>query len=351
MKNEYNTVLRTACDDNDKQAGLRIRCMNPYQSKDNSVNLNQKNDGRQTRRSFLTQAAASAAAIGVTGEHLQNQATGQDTERDSDTRPVCIFAKQLQLMPWKEVAAFCRDIEVDGIEATIRRGGQVNPADAIEKLPELCETMSQTDSRVVIMTTDIVSPQSPNATAVLRTGALCGVKYYRMAYYRYDMDKPILPQLEGFAKQAQELAALNHDLGITGLYQNHAGNHYLGAPLWDLHQMLSEIPASDIGIAYDVRHATVEGNLSWPIDLAFIRDRIAAVYVKDYKAVNGKIQNVPLGEGDVSDKLFKTLRQQPPPGPVSLHMEYISHTDPSLLTASVDAYRRDRKVLKELLGV
>ena len=201
------------------------------------------------------------------------------------------------------------------------------------------------------MTTDINSVETPDAETVLRTGALCGVTYYRMAYYKYDLAKPILPQLDGFARQAQELAALNHDLGLTGLYQNHAGATNVGGPLWDMQQMLSEIPTSDIGIAYDVRHATVEGNQSWPIDLALIRNSIATVYVKDYKAIDGNIENVPLGEGDVSADLFKSLRKQPPPGPVSLHMEYLSHKDPELVTACADAYRKDRLALKRLLGV
>ncbi len=270
---------------------------------------------------------------------------------DPKSHPVCIFAKHLQLMPWPELAAFCREIEVDGIEATIRRGGQVDPAESVEKLPQLCEAMAQTDRRVIIMTTDINSPRSPHAEAVLRTGAIADISYYRMSYYKYDLDKPILPQLKTFSRDASELAAMNHDLGLTGLYQNHAGANYVGGPLWDLQQMLDEIAPSDIGVAYDVRHATVEGNLSWPIDLAMIRDRIATVYVKDYRAVNGKIENVPLGEGDVTPALFNELKNTRPPGPISLHMEYISHTDASLVGASAEAYRKDRRELKRLLGV
>jgi sugar phosphate isomerase/epimerase len=306
---------------------------------------------QESRRSFLVRGLSVAATTALLDPSTSTLQAAESETQEVQQRPVCIFAKHLQLMPWNELAAFCREIDVDGIEATIRRGGQVEPPDAAEKLPQLCEAMSSTNKQVIIMTTDINSVETPDAETVLRTGALSGVLYYRMAYYKYVLDKPILPQLDAFAKKAKELAALNHDLGITGLYQNHAGATNVGAPLWDMYQMLREIPNTDIGIAYDVRHATVEGNESWPIDLALIRDSIATVYAKDYQSVDGKIENVPLGEGDVSEALFTTLREQPPPGPISLHMEYISHHDPKLVQACADAYRNDRKALKRLLGV
>ncbi len=305
------------------------------------------------RRSFLASSVSLAAASMVSSGGSRTRAAEQDSTKVSDSQksPVCIFAKHLQLMPWTELAEFCREIEVDGIEATIRGGGQVEPQDAAEKMPQLSESLAATNTRIVVMTTDINSPESPHAEAVLRTAALLGVTHYRMAYYRYDLSQPLLPQLSAFARQANQLAKLNHELGLTGVYQNHAGSSYVGGPLWDLQMVLRDIPSSDIAVAYDVRHATVEGNLSWPIDLAMIRDRIGTVYVKDYRAVNGKIENVPLGEGDVSEALFKSLRQQPPPGPVSLHMEYISHTDPKQVAACADAYRKDRQTLRRLLGV
>jgi sugar phosphate isomerase/epimerase len=301
------------------------------------------------RRSFVATSLAATAfsVLPITGAQAQPEAA----EKASDEHPLCLFAKHLQLMPWPELAKFCRELDVDGIEATVRNGGQVQPEHVADKLPELVETLGTTDSRVVIMTTDINGPGSKHSETVLRTAALLGVTHYRMSYYKYDFSKKILPQLEEFAKQASELAAMNHELGIVGLYQNHAGANYVGGPLWDLAQVLESIPVSDIAVAYDVRHATVEGNLSWPIDLAMIRDKIGAVFVKDYRTIDGKTTNVPLGEGDVSLALFKSLRESRPVGPVSLHMEYYSHTDPSLVAASAEAFRKDRQAIRQLLGL
>lgn len=308
------------------------------------------------RRDFLKNAAIGATAATAS---LSGSAWGQDpatskpgeTESGAAGRPVCIFAKHLQLLPVDRLAAFCREIEVDGIEATIRSGGQVEPKDATQGLAKLCDALAKQDRRVVIMTTDINSVESPYALGTLRSAALLGIKHYRMAYYKYDLSQKILPQLEAFARQAKELAEVNHGLGLTGLYQNHAGANYVGAPLWDLAEMLREINTEDMAIAYDVRHATVEGYQSWGIDLVRIGDFIGALYAKDYRTVAGKIENVPLGEGDVNKKLFDTLKKSLPPGPISLHMEYTSHTDPKQTEQAVANYRKDREALRQLLGV
>ena len=68
-----------------------------------------------------------------------------------------------------------------------------------------------------------------------------------MEYYRYDFAQPILPQLTRHAKAASELAVLCKSLGITGLYQNHAGKNMVGAALWDLQDVLLDLDPSALG--------------------------------------------------------------------------------------------------------
>ena len=57
----------------------------------------------------------------------------------------------------------------------------------------------------------------------------------------------------------RDLVAMNKDPEISAVYQNHAGAKYLGASLWDLDQALERIAPQQIGVAYDVRRATIEG--------------------------------------------------------------------------------------------
>lgn len=308
---------------------------------------------RVNRRTALAAGAAACAGL-VRGGTAGASEREEDAERQEETNrlgPLCVFAKHLQWLSPAELAVLLVDMDVDGIEATIRGGGQVEPAEVAEGLLRLVEALHGHDRRVVIMTTEITSVASPHAESVLGAGAELDVPFYRMGYYRYDLQRPILPQLDEFTRQAEHLAELNRSLGITGLYQNHAGDRYLGAPLWDLRQMLSEISGGGIAAAYDVRHATVEGGMSWPLDWALIRPHVGAIYLKDFHWTEGKVENVPLGTGQVSPRLLQSLGEAGLSVPVSLHMEYIDHRRPELIDACVAAYRKDREAVRRLVGI
>ena len=301
---------------------------------------------RWKRRTVL--AAGATACLGaVTGERL----TAAEEPSATGLGPLCLFAKHLQWLSQEALADLLVDLDVAGIEATIRSGGQVEPANVAEGLPKLVQTLARRDRRVVIMTTDISDVESPHAEAVLKTAAKLGISHYRMGYYRYDLEQPILPQLKAFTRQAERLAGLNQSLGITGLYQNHAGERYVGAPLWDLRQMLDSISGEGIAVAYDLRHATVEAGMSWALDWALIRPHVGGIYLKDFHWREGTVENVPLGTGQVSPRLFAAVRDSGLQVPVSLHMEYIDHRRPELIDACVAAYREDRAAVRKLIGI
>lgn len=303
---------------------------------------------RTNRRAMLATGAMSAVAA---WNGLRSAAQDAAAADATGLGPLCLFAKHLQWLSHEALAQLLVDLDVAGIEATIRGGGQVEPADVRQGLPRLAETLGRRDRRVVIMTTDINAVDSPHAETTLRTAADLGIRHYRMAYYRYDLDRPILPQLDRFTKIAEELAGLNRALGLVGLYQNHAGERYVGAPLWDLRQMLDAIDSEAITAAYDLRHATVEAGMSWALDWALIRPRVGAIYLKDFHWRDGKVENVPLGTGQVSPRLFSAVRDLGRPVPVSIHMEYIDHRDPDLIDACVAAYRADREAARRLIGL
>lgn len=275
-----------------------------------------------------------------------------ESEQRTGTGPVCAFAKHLQWLSFDELADYLVEHDFDGIEATVRKGGQVEPENVERDLPRLVEALKRRDRRVVIMTTDISDAREPVAARVLQTAAGLGISYYRMGYYRYDLENPIIPQLETFRESARRLGEFNARTGITGVYQNHAGSRYVGASLWDLHRLLEGIPPEQIGVAFDVRHATVEGGQSWPVLWRLVRGQTRAVYVKDFQWDGRQPRNVPLGEGQVDPSLLKMVRDEVAAGtPVSLHMEYIDHRDQSLQDECIQAFARDRRKLRELMRV
>ena len=144
---------------------------------------------------------------------------------------------------------------------------------------------------------------------------------------------------------------MNREIGIQALYQNHAGGNTLGAPLWDLNHVLDGIDVNEIGVAYDIRHAQVEGGKSWPITFNMIRPHIDTVYIKDFAWEGSKVKNVPLGTGLVDRDFFSMLAKTGFNGPISLHEEYLDHRKPELVPDHLAAIKQDLATLRTWLKV
>lgn len=289
-----------------------------------------------TRREALLTAASTIAASKL--------AFGESATQDK--QPICVFTKPFNSLSFDELAERIAELGFDGIEAPIRKGGHIEPEQVEDRLPELVDALHKRDLVITIMTSDINDPDDPLTERVLRTAAGLGVRRYRMKYLTYDLSRPVTEQLREWRPRLQDLAAMNHELGIRAVYQNHASGRLLGAALWDLGQVLDGIPVDRIGVAYDIRHATVEGGMSWPITFNMIRPHIDTVYVKDFRWSDNRPENVPLGEGQVSPEFFRLLAEFGFRGPISLHEEYLDHRQPELVPQHLAAIGRDLQTLR-----
>ena len=278
-------------------------------------------------------------------------ATPLMAQADSEAKKqkVCVFTKPFNSLSFDELADRIAEIGFDGVEATIRGGGNVEPAEVEDKLPKFVEALRNRSLEMMIMTSDINDPSDPMTEKVLRTAATVGVKRYRMKYLRYDLNRPVIDQIRQWQPRLKELAAINHEFGVCGLYQNHAGSRNLGSPIWDLQLAFDGIATEDLAVAYDIRHATVEGGQSWPITFNMVRPLIDTVYVKDFRWDGNRPANVPLGKGLVDRRFFKLLRDANFDGPISLHEEYLDHRDPTLVPKHLAALRRDLEQLRAWL--
>lgn len=293
--------------------------------------------------------AATATALTGTRTSQADEVSPESTPQNSAS--FSVFTKPLVSLPFDELADRIAEAGFDGIEAPIRKGGHVAPVEAADKLPALAEALTARGLKLTIMASDINDPDDPITRRVIRTAATLGIPQYRMAYYKYDLKKPIVAQVRELRPKFAALAAMNHDYGIQGLYQNHAGRNYFGAALWDLHSVLTGIPTPDLAVAYDLRHAIAEAGMSWPTTLELIRDKIAAIYVKDFQWDVNNLTNVPLGQGRVGRDQYKSLHRSGTGSlPISLHEEYLDHSDPSLVPQHLAAMKRDLDLLKSWNG-
>lgn len=289
-------------------------------------------------------------AILVAASAVVTTRMAQGATETEPRRPICVFTKPFNSLSFDALADRIAELGFDGIEAPIRPGGHVEPTEVEDRLPKLVEALRKRDLEITVMASDVSDPNDPVSVKVLRTAAALGIRRYRMKYLQYDLKRSVVEQLDEWRPKLRDLAAMNRDLGIRAVYQNHAGGNLLGAALWDLKHVLEGIPVDQIGVAYDIRHATVEGGMSWPITFNAIRPHVDTVCVKDFRWVGKKVENVPLGEGQVDPKFFKMLADSGFAGPVSLHEEYLDHRKPELVPQHLAAIKQDLATLKGWLS-
>jgi sugar phosphate isomerase/epimerase len=242
---------------------------------------------------------------------------------------IAIFSKHLQFIEGVELARCVAELGFNGIDLTVRAGGHVDPARAAQDLPQLVSLIRQEHLEVPMVTTDIVDADSPNARTVLKTLASLDIRYYRWGGFQYRESEPFGRQLDDFRKRAARLAALNAEYNVCAIYHTHSGVNLVGAPVWDIFQILKDLDPHAVAINYDVGHATVEGGLGgWIDSFRLSESYIRGVAIKDFvwqEGANGNWnpQWTPLGQGMVRlPKFFSLLAETAFDGPVQLHFEY-----------------------------
>jgi sugar phosphate isomerase/epimerase len=267
--------------------------------------------------------------------------------------PLIGFIKPFQKLSYTEIADISAEIGWDGIECPLRKGGTIEPPAVEDELPKLVEALRKNQLAIQVIATDVDDARDPLAEKVLRTARNLGIQKYRTKHLYYDLNKPIAPQFDSFRSKLRDLAQANADLQIQGAFQNHSGQNYVGAPVWDIWHLLRDLDSKHLGIYFDIGHATLEGGLSWPLHARVVEPHLAVVSVKDFKwtkpeprSANGKPSShdewCPLGEGMVQSGFFEYLQKTKFSGPVCTHYEYQLGSGEEMIAAM----KKDLAVLK-----
>ncbi len=241
---------------------------------------------------------------------------------------IAVFSKHLQWAPYPEMASFAAETGFDGVDITVRDGGHVLPERVKDDLPRAVEAVHRAGLQVPMITAGIVDASSPHAEEILKTASGLGIRYYRWGGFKYSDDQPIPAQLESLKPRVRALAQLNERYRIAAMYHTHSGIE-VGAPIWDLWEILRGADARWTGINYDVAHAVVEGGLGgWIRSFELTTPFIRGIALKDFvwaRDSRGRWTPkwVPAGEGMVDfPKYFGMLRRAEFEGPVQVHFEY-----------------------------
>ena len=300
-----------------------------------------------SRRQLLAASTAASAAF-VFGQRPSGRA--QTTAEEAARFKLVGFTKPFQRFTADETAEFVAEVGWDGVELPVRAKGQVEPERVEEDLPKFTEALRKCGREVTLISTDVRNISQPFTHKVLRTAARLGIKRYRLGFWTYVPDKPIVQQLDEIKAELRDLAALNQELGLTAGFQNHSGADFVGAPVWDIWHLLRDFNPRQVGICFDIGHATLEGGYAWPTHARLMEPHYAAVFVKDFfwqKGAGGwEAEWCPLGEGMVRREFFTALKGSNWSGPISQHHEYRLPEDRQGL---LDRMRQDLQVLREWL--
>jgi len=247
---------------------------------------------------------------------------------------------------------------MSGADLTVRPGGHVLPKNVERDLPRAVKAFEEAGLTIEMMASAITDPEDPLTEKVLQTASELGIRYYRLGYYSYDPAISVVQNLEKIKVQMAGLALLNEKYKIHGAYQNHAGSNF-GAPVWDLWTVIRDMDPRWTGCQYDVRHATVEGNRSWPLGMNLLKDHIHCMVIKDFKWGEKDAKaievNVPIGEGIVDfPAYFGLVKELGIQGPITLHLEYPMFPEKEMTKAEMKAHaiqlmRKDVDALKKYL--
>lgn len=293
------------------------------------------------RRQFSTGLAVAAAASLL-------PTTAKAASEVNDKQKFCAFIKFLRDFDYERLAEEVAQAGFDGVEVTAReKEGYIHPAKASDELPKLQDALAKRNLEITILTTDILGVDQPYTRPLLETAAALKIPRYRLGFFRYDLSRPIIGQLSELKPVFKDIAAMNREIGIAGVYQNHCGPDFFSATVWDLHDMIADIPPSEIGCVFDIRHAEVEAGEAWPQLYNIMQPHIIAISVKDYVWDDNKSKHAPLGKGRLNRKFFEMVKGSDFRGPISVHVEYLPQGSAE---ENMQALKQDFQTLKEMMS-
>ena len=276
-----------------------------------------------SRREFLSRTgliAASAAGLARIPASLE----AAETVRKSARLPVVLFTKVCQELNlgFEEVASLISESGLDGVDCPVRPKGEVLPERVADDLPRYAAILKEHRLGISLITTAILSPDSSQTEKILRTAKKLGVRFYRTGFIDRRDDQEIKAQIAEARAKFKDLAAMNREIGIGAIVQNHspAGHRYLGGDLNELEQILADLDANQVGAAFDIGHAIKVHGTEWRQHFERLKSHLKIAYVKD---TDKSGQWVRFGEGEIGKVgYFKLLRESGFDAPVSMHIEF-----------------------------
>ncbi len=272
-----------------------------------------------SRRAFFRQVAVASAGLATTGK------TGLVCQgAEGIYVPIVLFSKAYQPLKlnFDQAAELTAEAGLDGVDPPVRSDGEIVPERVSDQLPAYVEALRKRNLRMPYLTTGITSVASAQAETILRIARKLGIERYRLGFIYRASDVSWDQQLKEVRAHLKDLAALNKEIGIGAVVQNHSpsGRTYVGGNLDELAQIVDGFDPEQVGVTFDIAHAVNVHGTEWRPRFEKLKPHLKVVYVKD---ANADKKFVPLGQGEVKGTgFFQVLKQTGYHAPITLHIEY-----------------------------
>ncbi len=196
------------------------------------------------------------------------------------------------------------------------------PERVSEDLPRYAAELQKRNLQLPLITTAITGPDSPQAQEILGAAKQLKVQFYRLGSPYHEKGRAVAEQIREYRARFKELAALNRQVRIGALVQNHspAGRVYLAGDLAEMRELVRGFDPAEIGVAFDVGHALIVHGDGWREHFAALKPHIKIIYIKDALRSGGF---VPFGQGELGKiGCFRLLREMGYSAPISMHIEF-----------------------------
>jgi len=275
----------------------------------------------------------------------------------------CAFSKHFQSLDADQLGRTMRELGLDGVDLTVRRGGHVEPAQVKSALPAFQETLAKHDVAVTMLTTSITGADEPHAASVIETAARLGIGYIKLGYWHYEGFGHYRRQEAEVRAALKGLEPLLAENGVKAGLHTHSGR-YMGPNAEFALRLIEDCDPATVGVYYDTGHCTLEGGVAgWLMGLDLVSDRLIMVAVKDlaFFRLGGfdgprrgwRDMVVPMSAGLVDwPELIRCLKAMDFRGPLSFHCEYQGHYSFMDMTQEqvIEQTRKDLVYFRSLLA-
>jgi sugar phosphate isomerase/epimerase len=311
-----------------------------------------------SRRAFI-EAAGRVTAGGIGCAFLIERSFA-GAEPAAVLPPVAVFSKLYQelKLDFEQSAEVTAEAGLDGIDCAVRDKGEIEPERAADEMPRYAEALGKHGVKMLLLTTGILGVDSAHCRDILSTAKNLGIRYYRLGFWPRPPDVAADKHVAEIQARLKELAALNRELGVCALFENHSASGtkigpksggskssgMAGGDLSELYEIVKDFDPNQIAVAFDLGHAMIMHGDQWHQHFERLNGHIRIAYIKD---VGRTARFVPFGEGEFAKTDFFTLlKKMNYRTPISMHIEYAWAPDGKKTRPTmVEMLKNSRRVL------